>query len=261
MSANNSAVPSGASVGAATAKGAAGGALAGAAFGPWGAAIGGVVGGGISFFKAKSQQKKARAINAARPKYVIPSEVGTNVNMYNTMANTTRLPGQSIMEDDIKSNSAAMFNQAQNAAGRSGGSAMLASLGRINKNQNEEINKLNIAGAENQQANKDKLATANMTMADYKQQEFDYNQNQPYELALMRKRALEGASEANMDTAQQNMTNAMQIGAENIGKGKGGGKGGKKASVSSGTSYSPAGNSGSFGSGNRRVYTGSMGVK
>lgn len=245
------------SVGADTAKGAVGGAAAGAAFGPWGAAIGAVVGGGISYFKSKSQQKKARAINATRPKYVIPSEVGTNVNMYNTMANTSRLPGQSLMEDNIKSNTANTFNQAQNAAGGSGGSAMLASLGRVNQNQNEEINKLNIAGAENQQANKDKLAGANSTMADYKQQEFDYNQNQPYELALMRKRALEGASEANMDTAQQNLTTSMQIGADAIGKGKGG----KKASVSNGTSYSPAGNSGSFGSGNRRVYTGSMGVK
>lgn len=211
----------------------------------------------------RRQKRLAAQINPTRPKYEIPSEIGANVNMYNSSASSSRLPAQSLMEDNLKASTSATFNQAQNAAGGSGGSAMLAALGRVNQNESNSVNQLNIAGAENQQANKDKLAQARNTMADYKQQDFDYNKNQPYELDLMRKRALIGAAMGNYDAGRQEN---QQLGLALLGSsGKGGG--GKKASASannSGGANFENMNTSSMGVGGsstrKKYYTGSMGI-
>lgn len=212
----------------------------------------------------RRQKRLAAQINPVRPTYQIPGEINANVNMYNSMAGSSRLPAQSLMEDNLKASTASSFNQAQNASGGSGGSAMLAAMGRVNQNESNSINELNIAGAQNQQANKDKLADARNTMADYKQQDFDYNKNQPYEQALMRKRALVGAAMGNYDAGRNEN---QQLGLALLGSsGKGGG--GKKASASAndggGANFHTMDTAGMGVGGSstrKRYYTGSMGVQ
>jgi hypothetical protein len=158
--------------------------------------------GAIAYGMAAFQALKAAKIHPNRPTYSIPSEIAKNQAMYQSMANTSRLPGQSIAENNIGSNNASSINAAMQAGGNSGD--ILATLGNVNNNSNAQYNNLAMQGAQMQYSNKDKLAQANESMADYKNQAFDYNENQPYELAYKRKMALEGAAYANVDRGAQN---------------------------------------------------------
>lgn len=169
------------SVGSDTLSGAASGASLGAVAGPWGAVIGGVVGGvaGLISGESKKKQRDAAAKAAVRPDYQIPQEVFQNQAMYQAMANSSRVPGQSQIENNINQNTSQALNASQKAAGSSADA--LAAVGNIQQNANNEFGNLGIAGAQLQLANKDKLAQANNDVADYKQQAFDYNQNQPYQ--------------------------------------------------------------------------------
>ncbi len=169
------------SVGSDTLSGAASGASLGAVAGPWGAAIGGVVGAGAGLIMGESNKKKrdAAAKAAQRPDYVIPKEVFQNQAMYQAMANSSRVPGQSQIENNINQNTSQAINASQKAAGSSADA--LSAIGNIQQNANNQFGDLGIAGAQLQLANKDKLAQANNDVADYKQQAFDYNQNQPYQ--------------------------------------------------------------------------------
>jgi hypothetical protein len=151
------------------------------------------------------QKSLAKKINPVRPDYKRPGEIDQNVNMWNPMANSSKMPGQSIMEDNVHSNTANGFNMAANAA--NGSAQLLSTLGKLNVNENNAINDLNVQGANNRTQAMGELGKARESLAQYKDQEFDYNKNQPYELALMRKRALQGAALANKDTAKQDTHN------------------------------------------------------
>lgn len=145
------------------------------------------------------QNIKANKIKENRPTYTIPDEVFKNRNMAQTAAMSNRLPGQNQLENQMGANQASMVNAAMNSSNNSGD--ILAALGNINQNTNSQMNNLAIQQAQNKQANMDRLMDANNNVADYKQQEFDYNQNQPYELRVKRKMALKGAAMANWDSA------------------------------------------------------------
>jgi hypothetical protein len=153
----------------------------------------------VKYITSAIQDRKAKKIKTDRPTYEIPKEIGQNQAMFQAAANTSRIPGQSVAENNIGANNASSMNAAMQAGGSS--SDILAAMSGINQNTNNQYNNLAMQGVEMQMQNKDRLAQSNETMADYKQQEFDYNKNQPYELAVMRKRALETAANANRDSA------------------------------------------------------------
>lgn len=154
------------------------------------------------------QAHKASKIKENRPTYVRPGEVDQNRNLAQTMAMSNRVPGQNQIEDQIGANQATMVNAALNASNNSGD--ILATIGNLNQNTNNQLNNLSMQAAQNKQQNIDRLMDANNTMADYKQQEFDYNQNQPYELRVKRKMALQGAAMANWDSALNDTHEAGQ---------------------------------------------------
>jgi hypothetical protein len=157
----------------------------------------------IDLITAAVQFNKAKKIDATRPTYNIPQEVFSNRDMYQNAANTTRIPGQSIAENKIGAQGAGSMNAAMQAGGSS--SDILSAISNINQNQNNAYNDLSMQGAQMQSQSKDKLAMANNQVAEYRDQAFDYNKNQPYELALMRKRALEGAAYGNINNASSDM--------------------------------------------------------
>jgi hypothetical protein len=150
------------------------------------------------------QQRKANKIKENRPTYNIPDEILQNKAMYQNAANTTRVPGQSILENNLNASSAGSMNAAMQAGGSS--QDILSAISGINQNQNSAINNLGVEGAQFQAMNKDKLAGANRELSEYKDQAFDYNQNQPYELRAARKRALQGAAYGNFDSALNDIT-------------------------------------------------------
>lgn len=195
------------SVGSDTLSGAASGAALGTSILPgWGTAIGAVGGAVVGLISGEGKKKKRDAAAAAvhRPDYQIPQEVFQNQAMYQAMANSSRVPGQSQIENNINQNTSQALNASQKAAGSSADA--LAAVGNIQQNANNEFGKLGIAGAQLQLANKDKLAQANNDVADYRQQAFDYNQNQPYQIAFAQNQKLQDQNRQD----NQNTTNDVQ---------------------------------------------------
>jgi hypothetical protein len=157
-----------------------------------------------SAFAGMNQALQASHINVNRPQYQIPSNIGNNVAMYQNMADTSRMPGAGITDNAIYQNQASLVR----AALQSGGSAgdILASLGGIGQTTNNSLNQVAQQGAQYQLQGKAGLAQANDVMADYKNQAFDYNQNQPYEQQLSKRMSLQGAALGNFNTTGQNLT-------------------------------------------------------
>ncbi len=84
---------------------------------------------------------------------------------------------------------------------------VLASLGNTQNNANGALNNLAMEGAQNQNMNIDKFANANNTTAEYRDQAFDYNKNEPYQQAYARKQALQTAANANLQNGLQDASN------------------------------------------------------
>lgn len=139
---------------------------------------------------------KGAKMHPKRPTYNIPSEIGANQAMFRAQANSTRIPGQAIAENNIKAGSANAMRNVQNASRNT--SDILAAASQVNSNQNSAFNNLAVQGAQNQMANRDRLANANQTMADYKNQAFDYNKNQPYMNQMAQKMALQQSGAQNI---------------------------------------------------------------
>ena len=155
----------------------------------WVAAAVGVAGVAVTVGKAVSdgsKKRKDRKANEAlmknRPQYEIPQEIFQNQAMYEAMAGSSRLPGQNILENNIGQSTAQAIGRSQKTAGSS--ADLLSSVTGIQANQNEVLQNMSLAGMQQQQANKDKLAGARETVSDYRNQKFDYNKNQLWKMKI-----------------------------------------------------------------------------
>jgi len=153
----------------------------------WVAAAVGVAGVAVTVGKAVSdgsKKRKDRKANEAlmknRPQYEIPQEIFQNQAMYEAMAGSSRLPGQNILENNIGQSTAQAIGRSQKTAGSS--ADLLSSVTGIQANQNEVLQNMSLAGMQQQQVNKDKLAGSRETVSDYKNQKFDYNKNQMWKM-------------------------------------------------------------------------------
>jgi hypothetical protein len=136
----------------------------------------------------KQRRKSARESEKAlknRPKYEIPQEIFQNQQMYEAMANSSRVPGQAQMEENIGKSTAQAVSQAQRTAGSSADA--LSAVSGIQQGQNEALMNLGMLGQQQQAINRDKLATSRETVADYRQQKFDYNKNEPWKIRYAQK--------------------------------------------------------------------------
>lgn len=172
---------------------------------------------------ANKQRKAANKIDTTRPTYNIPGEVAANQAMYRDMANSSRMPGQSLAENNIKAGTANSLNALTQTGG--GVNNILAAVGGLNQNQNNSMNDLATQGAQFQLQNKDKYANANNVMAGYRDKSFDYNQNQPYMMNVSRKMALQNASMMNKDGMFTTINNGANSIAGLVAGGAGGGLG------------------------------------
>lgn len=172
---------------------------------------------GVGIARSIKQAKQAKKIDTTRPEYTIPGAAQENQAMYRDLANSQRLPGQSMAENNIRSGTA----NALNAISQTGGGVnnILAAVGGLNKNQNDAMNNLAVQGAQMNLANKDKLAQSNREIAGYQNEAFDYNKNQPYLQNMSRKMALQGSSAQNLDNSLQTLGN---LSSSLLGRGGGG---------------------------------------
>jgi hypothetical protein len=161
---------------------------------------GGALALGDSLFKTISglhQKSMANKINDTRPTYKIPSEINQNVNDYQAQSGGM-LPGQALMENKLNEGMSSDIN----AIRQTGGSAtnQLAAIAGLNANRNNAINDLNIKAAQFRSNALDKLAGARDVLANYKDQEFDYNKNQEFQYNRMKKNMLLNAGNQNINT-------------------------------------------------------------
>lgn len=173
-------------------------------------AAGAALGGFNTLYKLGSgivQSIKGGRIKPQRPTYQIPSEITANQKMAQDLANTSRLPGQSIAEGNIRASSANALSNVKNTS--SNVNDVLAAASNINANQNSAMNNLAMEGAGFQMANKDRLSAANQAMAQYKDQAFNYNQNEPYLMQQQRKNALIQSGAQNISGALGDTSNAF----------------------------------------------------
>lgn len=203
----------GQSTGAGALKGAALGASVGSVFPGFGTAIGaavGAVGGGIiGYVSGRKKQKKLDAEKKARerPQYDIPDSIKNNVQMYDMLANSSRMPGQSAIEDRLSASSANAANQIQRNFSDS--SQALAGIAATKQNEASQYTDVGIQAANLQLQAKDKLANSRQVLAEYQDQQFNYNKNEPYLMALAEKRRVEDQSRADMEAGMQSFTNSM----------------------------------------------------
>lgn len=223
------------SVGSSTLSGAATGASLGSIAGPWGTAIGAVGGAAVGLIGGLSGKKKRDAAAKAaadRPEYRIPKEVYQNKAMYEAMAKSSRVPGQDQIEKQIGQTEARSLNASQRAAGSSADA--LSAVGNIQQNTLDQQGQLAAMGQQYRAQNMDKMAASRENLADYKQQSFDYNKNQPYQIAFAQNQKLQDQNR--MDN--QNMVNDVQALSAMGGKAVGGINTKKKQSTQS-LPYSP----------------------
>ena len=169
------------------------------------------------FFEGMRQKKAARGIQTERPIYTIPEGVGANVNTANTLASTSKLQGQNLMEEAIKANFEGAFEKSlQNITSNAD---LLANLNTMNTGVNQSIQGLNIEGSRQRLGNYDRLMRARSEQADYKNLAFDYNQNEPYLLQEKRKRELGQAATQNIQNANQNLIDVAGVAAQAMGGG------------------------------------------
>jgi hypothetical protein len=79
----------------------------------------GAASGLYGIFSGIHQQNMADNISAKRSKYNTPGEIINNVDMYRDLTNSTRMPGQSVAENRIRSGTANSLNAMQSAGGGS----------------------------------------------------------------------------------------------------------------------------------------------
>lgn len=202
-------------VGESTGGGALKGAAAGASIGSVvpgigtaiGAAAGAVVGGVVGYISGKNKKKRLDAAKKAseRPTLEIPDSIKQNVAMYDLLANSSRMPGQSAIEDRISGSSASATNKIQQNFSDS--SQALAGIAAVKQNENAQYANLGVQAANLQLQAKDKLADSRGVLADYEMAKFNYNKNQPYMMALDEKRRIEDQSKQDFQNSLQSFIN------------------------------------------------------
>lgn len=179
-------------------------------------AAGLALGGAKSLFgmgKGIVQGIQAGKIDTTRPKYDIPKEIGKNVAQYQNLSNTSRMPGQGLMEQQLKNQAGESVAQMN----RMGGSSQnrLAAIAGLNRNMQASMTNIGLQGAMAQRQSMDQLAQQRDTMAKYKDQAWNYNVNEPYMMRVAEKRALKEASSHNISTGLQSASD-LAIGASGV---------------------------------------------
>jgi hypothetical protein len=169
---------------------------------------------GLQLAKSYSQSQQAKELEkVGRPKYEIPEAVEQQVNQARYLAGMRELPGQNLMEAKLGQNTAKGISQLQNA---SANSADLASnIARIYGAQNEGVQNIGLKAGQNWLGQQGQLSNALRMLGQYQQQQWDYNQKQPYEEAKAAEAALREASYRNLAAASTGIASGIS-GAANL---------------------------------------------
>jgi len=133
--------------------------------------IGQMIAGGI---QSRRGRKDLAEIEANRPTYTRPEEVDEAGRIVRLRASNPFLPGQNLMEQNVRGATADTVNNIQDMGG-------VSDLYMAQRNQNAAMNDIGIQSAANNMKNEMTLLNQLTTEADYADKEFDYNVNIPYQ--------------------------------------------------------------------------------
>lgn len=147
-----------------------------------------------------------------RPEYKMPSQLNQILGISRYMASQRGLPGQDLMQRNLASNTAQNVRAIQETT--NGG----AGLGAVNQafgNQQQAQTRLDVAGAGAYQQNLQGLQQSLGMIANAKDQEFEYNQNMPYQRKLQEYYQTRQAGAANLFGGFGDVSGAAGILAQN----------------------------------------------
>jgi hypothetical protein len=150
-----------------------------------GSAVKGAVGLAKGIFGA-SQASKARKEQKSlwdnRPTYERPEEVNEMLDLYRQSAARTQLPGQDLMEEKIGSATAFGARSAERFAPSS--TAALGAVTDLYGREQNAVRDLGIQFAQYKAAQEAQLARGLQVGAQYSDQEFQYNKQQPWDIRM-----------------------------------------------------------------------------
>jgi hypothetical protein len=190
----------------------------------WGAIIQGALA-AYQLSQAEKQKSQGASMMAAnrRPKMTTPDEMKRNLSIAmqaKDRAAIMGMPGDNVTAERIQQGTQNNFNNMINTGQSSEG--IIAGLSSLDVNEKNAFVDLGTRGAEyklNNENNADAtLMNANSAIANQKLNEFDYNENQPYQANAAAGSALVGAGNQNENTALTNLGNATAAGIASIPK-------------------------------------------
>lgn len=138
----------------------------------------GMVGSIYGAINAKKNKRELAELEKNRPVYTTPDEAKQYLEMYKSLAGNRELPGQSQYEQNIEQSSASAARNIQNMT--ESPTSSLGAMTDLYRNEMNAYNNLAVQQQQYYQQNQDKLGQALNQMAQYRDMEFEYNQNAPF---------------------------------------------------------------------------------
>ena len=169
------------------------GALAGAALISGGiSAVKGIIGG----IQSLGARKKQKELWNSRPTYERPDEANEMLDLYRKQAARTELPGQKLMENKFGATTASGIRQVNKAASSS--TSALSAITDIYGKEQEAVRDLGIQFAQYKAMQEQNLAQGLGQAAQYSDQEFQYNKQQPWDIKMNEASSRQQAGAANL---------------------------------------------------------------
>lgn len=165
---------------------------------------------------AQYAKGKKLAKGAQRPTYEIPQATEDYLKNAQAMALSSQLPGQKAIEEKIGASTASGIRAAREGASSSAG--LMAAIGGLKGTEQSQMADVGIAGAQYQDANKQRLQQALLQYGTAQDKAFDINQMDPYYDKAKAAESLTGAGIQNIMTGIEGLGGAAALGAGSKGQ-------------------------------------------
>jgi len=160
--------------------------------------------------KGLERQKQAQKMWGSRPTMEVPESVDKMISMYGDMATRTRLPGQDLIEGNIRSSTVTGMDRIQEMQSGAGG---LGAVAEMVAREQDQFSNLGISGAQLQRQAETMQAGAVGQRAGWEQKAWEWNKAQPwsqkYAEAYGEGHAMEAAGVQNMWSAATGLGNTI----------------------------------------------------
>ncbi len=163
---------------------------------------------GVKLGKSAIQGNQAKKLaETPRPEYQIPEEVMQSLNQAKILASMRELPGQNLMEDKIGQNISKGVSELERVS--SNPSQLSSNVAKMFMGGNDQLNNIGVQAAQQWLQNQGMLGNALNNVGTFRDKEFDYNKNQPYQNNMAAAAALREGSFRNFNEGMEDMSSAI----------------------------------------------------